>query len=98
MLRQRHVASKFDQDSLHGILPLPLSQTGQARGVYLACAWIDAGDVDLGDELDSGGNIGVVLPTVNVNAVDAVLMRALARPSQSTCAMKLKVRCEMGWE
>lgn len=40
---------------------------------------VNAGEVDLADELDGGGLVGIVIATVHFQAVDAVLVCGLQR-------------------
>lgn len=40
---------------------------------------VDAGEVDLADELDGGGFVGIVVAAVHFQAVDAVLVCGLQK-------------------
>lgn len=52
------VPSQFNEDGLHSVLPLPLGETGQLARIDDTVGWVDAGQVDLADELDRGGGQG----------------------------------------
>lgn len=69
--------SQLNQDHLHGVLALPLGQAGQLPRIDDAILGVDAGEVDLADELDGGGLVGVFLAAVHFEAVDAVFVGRL---------------------
>lgn len=69
--------SQLNQDHLHGVFALPLGQAGQLPGVDDAVLGVDAGEVDLADELDGRGLVGVFLAAVHFEAVDAVFVGRL---------------------
>lgn len=69
--------SQFYQDGLHGVLSLPLRQAWQLSGVDLSVLGVHAREVDLADELDGGGVVGVALVAVHRDTVDAVLVGGL---------------------
>ncbi len=69
--------SQLNQDHLHGVFALPLGEAGQLPGVDDAVLGVDAGEVDLADELDRGRLIGVFLAAVHFEAVDAVFVGRL---------------------
>lgn len=77
--RKEHVnpPSQLNQDHLHGVLALPLGQAGQLPGIDDAVLGVDAGEVDLADELDGGGLVGVFLAAVHLEAVDAIFVGRL---------------------
>lgn len=68
---------QLDEDRLHGVVALPLGQARQLLGVDGAVARVDAGQVDLADELDDRGLVGVLGAAVHLDAVDAVLVDGL---------------------
>lgn len=89
--------SELDEYGLHGELALPLSQTWQlcrvdlalsacavdaaAAQLYLSVLRVDAGQVDLGRELNLRRRVGVVWAAVDRDAVDAVLVDTLCTSS-----------------
>lgn len=75
----RNSPSQLDEDCLHGVVALPLGQTGELLGVDNAVPRVDTGQVDLADELDLGWLIGVVLAAVHLEAVNAVFVDGLQR-------------------
>lgn len=72
------IPSQLNQDSLHGILALPLSKTGQHGRVDNAVARVDAGQVDLADKLDGRRLVGVRFAAMHLDTVDAVLVDRLS--------------------
>lgn len=84
MLGQSHVSPQLNQDSLHGVVTLPLSETGKFGWVDLSGALVDTGNVDSRDELNGGRIIGVVGAAVNVDTVYAVLMDAVRGAENSS--------------
>ena len=68
---------QLDEDRLHGVVALPLREAWQLLGVDGAVARVHAGQVDLADELDGGGLVGVLGAAVHLDAVDAVLVDGL---------------------
>lgn len=83
--------SQLNQDHLHGVFALPLGQAGQLSGVDDAVLGIDAGEVDLADELDGGGLVGVLFAAVHFEAVDAVFVGGLQ--SYRTLAFLICMYC-----
>ena len=72
-----YTPSQLDQNRLHGILPLPLCETRKLARVDKAVTGVYAGEVDLADELDGRGLVGVLGAAVHLDAVDAVLVDGL---------------------
>lgn len=97
-----HVSAEFYQNGLHCEFPLPLCQAGQLRSIdlnsvsdklptvhdelYFSVVWIDAGQVNLGCELDLGWLIGVVWAAVDRDTINPVLVYALCRAGQHALA------------
>lgn len=77
--KKEHVnsPSQLNQDHLHGVFALPLGQAGQLPGIDDAVLGVDAGEVDLADELDGRRLVGVLFAAVHFEAVDAVLVGRL---------------------
>jgi hypothetical protein len=69
--------SQLNQDHLHGVVTLPLGQAGKLFRVDDAVVGVDAGEVDLADELDGGGLVGIFFAAVHFQTVDAVLVCGL---------------------
>lgn len=69
--------AKLNQNRLHGVVALPLSQARQLGRVDLAVPWVDAGQVDLGDELDLWWLVWVLVAAVHLQGVDSVLVDGL---------------------
>lgn len=85
--------SKFDQDSLHGEVSLPLRKTGQFGRVnlhllahgktqgyylpYLSIPRIYARQINLRCERYLRGSIGVIWSAMDLDSVDAILVNAL---------------------
>lgn len=68
---------ELNEHGLHGEVPLPLRQAGQLARVDLAVSRVDAGQVDLVDELDLRRLVRVLVAAVHLERVDAVLVDAL---------------------
>lgn len=77
VLGQRHVSSQLDEDRLHGEITLPLHQTWQLGGIYLACTTVNTREVDFGDKGHVWRDVGIVVAAVDLEAVDSVLVCAL---------------------
>lgn len=77
--RQSHVLSELQQHRLHGVASLPVVQAGQIGGDNNAALLVDAGDVNLGNELDHRGLVGVISSTLQSERVDAVLVCRVGR-------------------
>jgi len=71
------IPSQLYEDSLHGVLTLPLGETGQLVRVDDAVGWVDTGQVDLADELDRRRLVRVLGTAVHLDTVDAVLVDGL---------------------
>ncbi len=59
------------------MVPVPVCEYGELAGVDFAIYLADEGEVDAGDELDTGRVVGIVLATGDLQAVDAVLVHGL---------------------
>jgi hypothetical protein len=77
--KEKNTPAQLDQDSLHRVLALPLGEAGQLLGVDDAVAGVDAGQVDLADELDGGRLIRVLVAAVHLDAIDSVLVDGMGR-------------------
>lgn len=71
------VPSQFDEDSLHGVLSLPLGEAGQLARVDDTVVGVDTRKVDLADELDRRRLVGIFRTAVHLNAIDSVLVGGL---------------------
>jgi hypothetical protein len=71
------VPSQFDEDSLHGVLSLPLGEAGQLARVDDTVVGVDTRKVDLADELDRRRLVGVFRTAVHLDTVDSVLVGGL---------------------
>lgn len=61
------------------MVPLPVGEAGQLLGVDDAVTGINAGEVDLANELNGRGFVGIVRPAVHPYRVDAILVYAVRR-------------------
>jgi hypothetical protein len=75
--RESSIPPQLYQGRLHGVIPLPAGEAGELLGVDDAVAGVHAGEVDLADELEGRGLVGVVWAAVHADGVDAVLVDAL---------------------
>jgi len=84
VLRERHVPPQFNQDGLHGKISLPLNQARQLRRIDLAGHRVDAWEIDSREKGNIWRDIGVIVTTVDLEAVYAVLVGAVRRAQYST--------------
>lgn len=92
---KQNIPPQLYQDSLHGVIALPLSQAREHLRVDDAVAGVDGGEVDLADELDGRGLVGVVVSAVHLDAVDAVLVNRLAIPHVlASCCISILLNLE----
>lgn len=71
------ILPKSDQDLLHGVVSVPLSDAGKLGEVDSSILLVDAGKVDLGGELNDRRLVGIASAAVDLEVVDAVLMDTL---------------------
>jgi len=77
MILTSHVSSELNQDSLHCHFSLPVPKARQLGWVNHAISWVDTRKVDLGDELDSGWFVGVLITAVHLERIDPILVDAV---------------------
>lgn len=67
-----------DQDLLHGVVSVPLSDAGKLGEVDPSVLLVDTGEVDLGGKLNDRRFVGITGAAVDLEVVDAIFVDTLA--------------------
>lgn len=76
---KHHLLPNLNQNSLHGELPLPLSNSRQLSQIHLAIVAVDTRGVDLADKSYFGWSVGVIFAAADLERVNAVLVDRMGR-------------------
>ena len=92
----KDIPPDFNEHGLKTVVPAPVSQDREFRGVDFAIHLANKGKVHARDELNCRRGIGVLLSTSDLQAIDAVLMDGLTIRMKGCLIRNGPIDCPQG--